>query len=188
MKKQQQKNKIYIMLSFSGTYFSKFLRIFTRGKYVHVAVSLDDDMMTSYSFGRKNPKIMLPAGFVHEDLNRLNLAYRNAEFLVYEMELSPKQFYLLKKNIKKFEKEKDKYRYNIIGLLFIFFGKAYNRKYHYACSQFVGKVFQDSGIYDFKKHYSLIRPLDFLDDVIDKKMLYKGSLSEFLLVKDSLNI
>lgn len=182
---QEEMYKIYIMLSFTGTWFSRMLRIFTRGKYVHVGFSFDDSLLMPYSFGRKNPRLLLPAGFTKEDLRKISKIHKKVDFLVYELVVTKKQYDLLQTNLSLFEKEKDKYHYNILGLGPIFFGRPLKREHHYVCSQFVGKLFQDSGIYDFHKDYSLIRPLDFTK-MDNKKMVYCGNLAEFLEMKEEL--
>ena len=61
---------IYILLTKSDTLFSKAIYKITRAEYTHASISLDRELTMLYSFGRKYRYSMLPAGFVHEDINR----------------------------------------------------------------------------------------------------------------------
>ncbi len=175
-----KKHKIQLIFSYTGTYFSKFLKIVMRSKYAHISICLDGDIKEVYSFGRKNHKLMFPAGFVNEDLEYIDKVSGSVSCLIYELDVSDYQFKKLKKSIKEYIKEQDKYQYDILGLTFMVLGKPYQRRYHRVCSQFVGKVLQDSDIYDFNgKHYSLIRPTDFYN-IPNKRLLHQGKMKEYL--------
>ena len=178
----EEKKKIYLMFSQSGTRFSKFLRFMTKSKYVHISLSFDEALEEVYSFGRKNPYKILPAGLVKENILALIEAYSGIKCMIYEMEIDKKIYRRLKKNLNKFLKEQDKYAYDILGLPFIYLKKRYQRKYHRVCSQFVGNLLQDSGVYDFKVHYSLITPEHFYD-IPNKKLLYEGELINYITKK-----
>ena len=176
---KNRKHKIEIIFSYTGTAFSKFLKLMTRSKYVHISICLDGNPNEIYSFGRKNPRHMLPAGFVKEDLKYISELYKKAICLVYEKEIDEKQFNNLKNCINEYIKEQDKYQYDILGLTFMVIGKPYQRRYHRVCSQFVGMVVQKAQIYDFEgKHYSLIKPNDFYN-MPDKERIYQGNLREY---------
>ena len=58
--------KIYIVLSQTGTMFSKALKFFTRAEYNHASISLTPTLETMYSFGRINPNNPFVGGFVEE--------------------------------------------------------------------------------------------------------------------------
>ena len=59
-------NKIYIILSQSNTILARIVQLYTRKKYSHAALALDDSLDKIYSFGRWYPRLMLPAGFITE--------------------------------------------------------------------------------------------------------------------------
>ncbi len=172
--------KIYIIATNTGIYFSKVLRFVTREKYVHVSIALDEKFNKVYSFGRKKINWILPAGFVEEDLNKITAIFKDSISQVYELNITNKQYYNLKKIIKKdFIRESFKYKYNIRGLPMIQFNKVYQRKYHYVCSQFCGKLLSDADIYDFKKDYSLIKPKDIFT-MKGLKLIYEGKTIDFI--------
>ena len=59
---------IYIVLSRTGTTFSNIIALFTQKEYSHVSLSLDASFTQMFSFGRKIPSKVLPAGLVEENL------------------------------------------------------------------------------------------------------------------------
>lgn len=56
--------KIYLILMHTNTIPSKLVKFFTRYKYSHVAISLDKNCDTIYSFGRRKVNSILNGGFV----------------------------------------------------------------------------------------------------------------------------
>ncbi len=171
--------KIFIIASDSGTYFSKFLKVMTQEKYVHISITLEPDFKDIYSFGRKT-KYMLPAGFVNESFEVISELFTGAICQIYELKISNKNYLKIKKILQEeYINNAVKFRYNIKGLPMINFNISYNRKYHYVCSQFCGKLLSDSKIVDFKKHYSLIKPRDILN-IKGLNLIYEGKVVDYL--------
>ena len=54
---------IYIALVDTPGFFASLIRHYLGQKYVHVVLSLDEQLSEAYSFGRRNPYIPLIAGF-----------------------------------------------------------------------------------------------------------------------------
>lgn len=173
------KQKIYIMCAYTGTWFAKIIKLVTRSKYVHLSIAFDSKLEEIYSFGRKDPRHMFPAGFNKEDLDDILSVHKNMLCCIYELNVSKYNVKKLKKDIKSYIKEEEKYRYDILGLSLILVGKSYSRRYHRVCTQFVGKLLQDNGVYDFEKHYSLIRPKDFYR-MEPKELIFQGKLRDYL--------
>jgi len=171
--------KVYIIYSYTGTYFSRFLRMMTDEKYVHVSICLDSNLKEVYSFGRQNPRWMFPCGFVNEDFQLISNLFQNAECQVYELQLSLKKWQALKHELQKYIDKRNAYHYNIKGLIHIKFNHIYRRQYHYVCSQFVGKLIQDSQIYDFQKDYSLINPHDVIS-IPNLNLIYEGKINNYI--------
>ena len=155
---------IYLIFSFTGTFFSTFLRFMSGEKYIHVSLSFDKDLKEVYSFGRHNPRWAFPCGFSQEDLNRV---------------LTNEEYNRLKEEVMKYKNNKDNYHYNIVGLVPIQFNKVCRRKHHYVCSQFVGKIIEDAEIHKFKKDYSIVRPND-IRKIPRLKLKYEGKLTDYL--------
>ena len=58
--------KIYIVLTYTGTWLAKIVKFYTKKEYSHVSISLDENLDEMYSFGRLNPYIPFIGGFVQE--------------------------------------------------------------------------------------------------------------------------
>ena len=148
-------------------------------KYIHVSLSFDEDLKEVYSFGRHNPRWAFPCGFSQEDLNRVTKVFKNVVCQVYALPLTNEEYKKLKKEVMKYKNNKEKYHYNIVGLIPIQFNKVYHRDNHYVCSQFVGKLFKDTQIHNFTKDYSIIRPND-IRKIPRLSLKYEGRLSDYL--------
>ncbi len=162
----------------SGTYFSKFLRVMTRKPYTHVSVSLKESIDLMYSFGRRSLIFPVRAGFVYETFDKGILAKYNAYGEIFEVEVDETRYERLLEEIKKFEDNYKKYKYNFIGLPFMMAGKVLPRRYHFVCSQFIASLLENSGIHQFSKSWSLVRPMDFME-IEDMKLVYSGDLRTY---------
>lgn len=152
----------YLVMSQTGTWLSRVIKVYTKEDYNHISISLKNALNPMYSFGRINPTNPFSAGFVLEDINDgVFRIFPKCRCVVYKLEISNKQYSRLKAVIKEFELNKHKYRYNLLGLIYVAFNLDRKRRDHYFCSQFVAEVIQRSGIYDFKKPSNLITVKDF---------------------------
>lgn len=59
---------IYLLFTRSNTLMSRAIFWFTHDEYTHVSISADDALEDFYSFGRRVPYMMLPAGFTKESV------------------------------------------------------------------------------------------------------------------------
>ena len=91
---------IYLIFSFTGTFFSTFLRFMSGEKYIHGSLSFDKDLKEVYSFGRHNPRWAFPCGFSQEDLNRVAKVFKRADCQVYVFPLSNEEYNRLKEEVK----------------------------------------------------------------------------------------
>ncbi len=172
----EKKKKVYIIMSYTGSIFSKFLRIVLKNKFVHVSIGLDKQLQNVYSFGRKRPRTMFPGGFVKEDINKISHIFKNAECQIFELEITEEQYKILKREIRKFTENEKKYGYNIFGLIPLNFNIRFERKNHFVCSQFVGRILQEAGIYNQDKNYSLIKPND-ISKIYGLNKVYEGKMT-----------
>ena len=170
---------VYIIFSFTGTYFSTFLKFMSGEKYIHVSLAFDKELKEVYSFGRHNPRWAFPCGFSEENFERVTKVFKRAICQVYTMPLTQKEYDKLKKEVMRYRDNKENYHYNIVGLLPIQFNKIYRRKHHYVCSQFIGKVFEDTNIHNFPKDYSVVRPND-IRKIPRLSLRYEGKLIDYL--------
>jgi hypothetical protein len=167
-------NEIFIILSNTGTLFSRAIGMYTKAAYNHTSIGFDRELNELYSFGRKKPKNPLIAGFVRENLRY----FPNTRCCIYRLEVDDIEYSELRKEIERFEFEKERYRYNFIGLFGIVINYPIKRDYHYFCSQFVATVLDSSGTCSFQKDIGLVTPSDF--HYINKaSLVYEGSLSDY---------
>lgn len=64
-----QTKTVYILLTRSGTWFSRLIHLATDDCYTHASIGLDGPAGPFYSFGRLDPRFALPAGLVQERLD-----------------------------------------------------------------------------------------------------------------------
>ena len=57
-----EERTVYILLTRSGTWFSRLIHLATQDSYTHVSIGLDGPTGPFYSFARKYEHFALPAG------------------------------------------------------------------------------------------------------------------------------
>ena len=152
--------KIYLILTHTGTTLSTIIKCYTKDEFSHVSIALDKELNTMYSFGRLRPNNPFIGGFVHEGIDFGTFKrFKNTQSEIYSLEIADNKYEKIKEEIKEFESNKEKYKFNIIGL----FAVSINKKIHYKdtfyCAEFVKYLFEkvkiDNNLPD------IIRPQDF---------------------------
>ena len=169
---------IYILLTRSTTICSKVVHMATRSEFTHAAISLDTNFDKLYTFSRRYKRLLLPAGFVVEsayegimgDSNEMNCA-------VYELKIEDEAYDKLVRMLRHMDYHKLKYRYSILGLIFIFFNKLCERKGYYFCSQFVHHALTKSGAIEDTTCSSLIKPMYF-KELPEAKEIFRGKVRQ----------
>ena len=170
--------EVYIIQSYSGTIPAKLIKLFTKYEYSHISISLDKSLTKMYSFGRKNINNFLNSGFIMENKNgEFFKKFNNTYCRIYKLEVNYFQYKKLKSILKKYEKNPDKYKYDLIGIVLKIFKINIKRKNHYVCSQFVAEVLNNSNIYNFNKSPKKVKPSDF--DSISNNIIYTGKIKEY---------
>lgn len=169
--------RVYIILSFTGTWLSRAVRIYTGKKYSHVSIALDKDLDYMYSFGRVNVNNPFYGGFVHEIQNEgVFKKFYNTESYIFSIEVNAQQFKKLKKCIKEFSAEKDSYGFNIIGLIGAGLNIRIKRHNKFYCAEFVKYILEKSGI-DLGLP-DPVKPNDFFD-IKNTNFIYRGKINEY---------
>ena len=169
----------YILLTHSGSLLSKCIKQYTQEPYSHVSLALDIVLEDLYSFGRLNPNNPFIGGFIREDIiNGTYARFPNTNCALYALEINWVQYEALKKEIERFNTEKEYYGYNLVGLLGIVFNIPIEREYNYFCSQFVATLLYNSDIHIFNKPAALVSPRDFRK-CKELHLLYEGKLSNY---------
>ena len=168
--------KVYILLTDTGTLFTKLIKLYTKKPYNHASISFDSELSEVYSFGRKTARNPFIGGFVKEDVNKG--LFKEANCAVYALTVNEVQLQKMNHCIKEIEAQKGEYRYNLLGLLGFLFNKPIQRKKAFFCSQFVATVLKKCNIIDFEKSPSLVAPND-LQKVSKCQLVYEGELKAY---------
>lgn len=168
--------KVYILVSDTGSMLTKAIKMYTKDPYNHVSISLNKELTEMYSFGRKNVYNPFFGGFVNENVNSHLLI--DAECEVYELEVTPEQHANIRNKLASFEKEREFYRYNFLGLIAVVLNIDFVRKYHYFCSQFVCSILAESTIKVTDKPFHYATPNDFRN-YKNQVLLYKGNMKHY---------
>lgn len=169
--------QIYIVLTHTGTTLSKIIKTYTRAEFSHISISLDEELNRMYSFGRLKPYNPFIGGFVHEYISKGTFKrFKNTWTTVYALNVTDEQYDIIEKSIEKFKKEKDEYKFNIIGLFAVAFNIKIRLKNAYYCAEFVKFLMERA---DIKNELpEIIKPEDF-KQVQGLKPLYSGLLREY---------
>ena len=147
------------MLTKSNTYPSRLIHIATTDPYTHVSIGLEGLDGAFYSFGRKYKRLILPAGLVKEDVtcdSPLEIKYQ-----MYRLRVTRSDYLRVKALLGEMYSHRERYHYNILGMLSVYFNYPLRRRGRYFCSQFVAETLQSCGVVAFDKDTALVRPMDF---------------------------
>lgn len=169
--------KIYIVLTYTGTILANIVKFYTREKYSHVSIGLDSELNKLYSFGRLNPYNPFIGGFVREGINKGTFArFRNTIGAVYSLEIEDKQYQKIVEIIENVKKDKEKYKFNIIGLFFVSINRKYKKDNSFYCAEFVKYLLEQS--FNKKLLPEIVKPMDFLE-LNNLELVYEGVFREY---------
>lgn len=169
--------KVYIVLSQTGTLFSRAIHLYTRDPYNHASISFDRNLEVMYSFGRRKRYNPMDSGFIKENFNEgLFVFFPDTYCCVLEIEVTDDEYKAMIDTINIFEQNEYNYRYNLMGVLSYTVGVPLSRKEHYFCSQFVSYILSKTNFWSFTPE--LTKPIDFLK-LPNKKIVFEGPILEF---------
>ncbi|QWU18368.1 hypothetical protein KP014_15255 [Paenibacillus sophorae] len=180
-------SSIYVLLTDTGTLFTTLIKSFTAAPYNHASLALDAELNDVFSFGRKYPKKPWAGGFVKEDVYEGTFRhYPDTRCVLLRLRISKQQRDAAVRIIRSFQKEKQAYRYNLIGLLGVLMNLDIETKNAYFCSQFVSEALRKSGLFLWDRPSTLVTPNDFLHHPAFDTV-YEGFLYDYpLLNRDRL--
>lgn len=168
--------KIYIILTYTGTVLSKIIKLRTHDEFSHVSIALDRNLKKMYSFGRLNPYNPFIGGFVHEYIDSGTFKrFKNTRAKIIELEISEKKYAKIKSAIRKIELNKDKYKFNVLGLFAVGLNIKLRFNNSFYCAEFVKYVIDNANV--GLELPELIRPENFKE--IQGKVVYTGFLREY---------
>lgn len=173
---------LYVLLTHTGTLFTKMIQNFTSAPYNHASLALDAGLSQLYSFGRKQPTNPLSAGFVEEDVYEGTYSrYPDTQCALLRLRVTPSQREEAIRVVRTFQRDRDAYKYNLIGLLGVMLNRDLNRKNAYFCSQFVADALLRAGIELWDRSPALVTPDDFLRHG-SFETVYEGNLYDYPLL------
>ena len=170
---------VYIVISQTGTILSRILRWITKADYNHVSISLEHDLDTMYSFGRKNPYYPFWGGFVQESPSRGTFKrFYNTDVIVLAIPVDEATYGSLQAFLNAMYRNKRIYRYNYVGLVLSGLRIPYARRNHYYCSEFVRDVLAQFNVVPDRYLRTFPQPVHFLD-IPSTEIIYSGKLRQF---------
>ncbi|MFC4355522.1 hypothetical protein ACFO0S_10710 [Chryseomicrobium palamuruense] len=170
---------VYILLTDTGTVFTKTIKTYTKAPYNHSSLALDSDLIQLYSFGRKKPNNPFKAGFVQEDVvNGTYKKYPQTTCALYEVPVSERQYQKICRMLELFKKNNQKTIYNLMGVFGVAVKAPFEPQGSYFCSQFVAEILHKAGVNLWTKLPALIEPNDFREAQVTK-LVYEGLLNEY---------
>ncbi|MFC7679920.1 hypothetical protein [Paenibacillus sp. GCM10028914] len=172
-------NDVFILLTDTGTMFTRLIKGYTMAPYNHASIALDRGLTEIYSFGRKRANNPWLAGFVEEDI--YDGVYRHfplTRCVVLRLKVSREQREELKRKIQLYKRNKEMYRYNLLGLFFLTMKVNYAPKNAYFCSQFVAEMLRGIDVELWNKPAALVTPNDFLIHP-ELEVIYEGMLYDY---------
>ena len=167
---------VYLILTDTGTLFTRMIKLYTKKPYNHASLSFDPHFLEIYSFGRKRPRNPFIGGFIKE--SRQTGLLKEAKCMIYSCPISENQYQKMRYFIRQIEERKDSLRYNLVGLFAIPLHKKIIRENAFFCSQFVATVLEAGQVVEFKKHPSQVTPHD-LQQFPHFELLYQGEFNDY---------
>lgn len=167
---------IYIILTETGTLLSRAIGMYTGKDMNHASISFDPNLYEMYSFGRIHVNNPLSGGFVHEDAE--TGLFELAECAIYQIQVSPQQYIHMKQFTQYMYWNRERYKYNFLGLFGVLMKKEVRRERAFFCSQFVATILKKGGL-PIKHNPALMTP-HCLAQLPFTELVYSGRLSEYI--------
>lgn len=177
---EEMEKTIYIVLTKTGTLFSKAIGVYTRKEMNHASVAFDEELKEMYSFGRKNKNNPFNGGFIKEEPTDGILA--KATCAIYKCQVSIQEYNRMRNKICCMEQQKELYKYNLIGLFGVAMNIKIEREHAFFCSQFVATIMNECPSSKLEIAPCLVQPHHF-EEHSPLALLYKGDLQTYLYSK-----
>ncbi len=177
-----EKQKIYIVLSQTGTILSRIIKFFTRAKYCHSSISLDESLTTMYSFGRVFAHNPFYGGYVKESTcyGTFKRFYKKTQAVVLEFEVEKPIYEKMKRFLEEMYKRRKRFGYNYFGLISALFRKKHKSPNRFYCSEFVNYICEKYGVYNKEAMPDIVKPIDFFKR-FKSRTIFKGLLSQYAI-------
>lgn len=180
MEVRESDGYVYVVLTQSGSMISKGLKLFTKDKYNHVSVSLNQDLSGMCSFGRYYAYFPFYGGFCEESIYKGALKrFKNAQSLILRFKASGEVMEKIKLKVAEMFSSDIKYRYDMVGVFLAAFNKKWKRSHRYYCSSFVKELLIRCGAIKAGECPDIMKPQDFIK-LSGAEKIYEGSLHEYV--------
>lgn len=170
-------HNIYIVLTYTGTVLSRFIKLYTGDEFSHVSLSLDKELKEMYSFGRLKPYNPFIGGFIHEKIDDGTFKrFPNTKAAIYSLKVTSYQYAKIKEIINEMKIKKTNYKFNIIGLFATGLNIRYQKDNYFYCAEFVKHLIDEANI-DINLP-NIVKPNDF-KKVKQLKLKYYGNLNKY---------
>jgi len=167
---------LYVLFSRSDTWFSSLIYRFSPGEFTHAALALDRDLRYLYSFGRFNPHLPLPAGFVSENVHTgVYGRCGGSTCRVCRVPVSEENYRKVVRLLNYMQSLSGYYHYNLFGVALCALRISHKRKARFFCSQFVAEMLFRAGAVQLPRPAHMMRPADLMD-LPELELIYEGPL------------
>lgn len=162
LKPNEKLYPVYVVVMHTGSVVSTVIKKATGDLYSHASISFDPSLTNMYSFGNKRIKGKAFAnGFKRENIHNEFFSSRTIPYAMYMIPVTKEELVAMKKRLDYFVKNENKFSFDMIGLVKIFFGIADNPENRYFCSRFVMDVLNAGRPADpYTQEESLVKPQD----------------------------
>ena len=167
--------QIYFALVDTPGFFASIIRRVTGINYIHVVLSMDEELQEAYSVGRRNPAIPI---LEKEDTEKIERQFPTARYKIVSLACTREQKARIARQLQECYEKRFQYHYCVLGLPMILLNIPFYQKNHYTCSSFTANLLNENGIELFEKHFSLVTPRDFYE-LEQTQVIYEGTLHKF---------
>ncbi len=176
----QEREKLYVVLSQTGTALSRLLRVVTGAKYNHSSVSLDRNLDLLYGFGRRWAWNPVFGGFVQESPHFGTFKrFPKTRVAVLEIPITKEMRIEIEQRFARMYEKRKSWHYDFLGLLVAAFGVYWRREQYYYCSDFVRSVLTDQVGIPKERFETIVQPRHFLD-LPEATLIYEGLLQGYI--------
>jgi hypothetical protein len=168
---------VYIVLTGTGTVFSETIKWFTKEPLNHASISFDSELKEVYSFGRKKVSNPFTGGLIQENFREP--FYHHANCAIYRYYVGDQNYAAMHGHVTEMMSNKDRYKYDLIGLFGILLKKRFPRENAYFCSQFVASVLEKTGYDAIGKPSYFVTPGD-IGLSLSSNEIYRGTVSDYI--------
>ncbi len=166
--------KKYIYVLFSATPYKtgSFIRHMLHNRYNHVALSLDGDLSSMYTFSRHHANAPFFAGFVKESFARYEWQGNFSDIKVCRIGVSERVYERIQTQLERMHSQSDAYVYNYYSAAMTLFHQRVKIRNAYTCVEFVGDILSmtDVGV-KLGDFHSLPK----LEVICEPYVIYEGS-------------